>query len=107
VNLTPWQHVKRRISLLGGSYTHPDGHIELDIDAAAGVTRDDDSDTAYRKFERYEARRAAKERTGNRAFGAMLVAIGIYYLEGHMGVTGWDALVIAVAIAIGLFFVGA
>jgi hypothetical protein len=24
-----WQRVKRRISLLGGTYVHPDGTIEL------------------------------------------------------------------------------
>jgi hypothetical protein len=39
--LTPWQRIKRRISLLGGSYVHPGGSIELDIDEKAGVNPGD------------------------------------------------------------------
>lgn len=33
--LTMAQRIHRRIALLGGSYTHPDGSIELDFEAAA------------------------------------------------------------------------
>jgi len=33
--LTSWQRVKRRFSLLGGSYIHPDGTIELASEARA------------------------------------------------------------------------
>jgi hypothetical protein len=35
--LTVWQRVKRRFSLLGGSYIHPDGTIELARDSIAGA----------------------------------------------------------------------
>src|SRR5262245_19489954 len=35
--LSRWQRIKRRVSLLGGSYVHPDGHIELDIDEKSGI----------------------------------------------------------------------
>ena len=40
--LNPWQRVKRRVSLWGGSYEHPDGDIELDIDEKADVDPRDD-----------------------------------------------------------------
>jgi len=44
--LTPWQRVKRRISLWGGSYVHPDGTIELpETKADAAQTEERSSDS--------------------------------------------------------------
>jgi hypothetical protein len=51
VKLGLLQRVKRRVSLWGGSYTHPDGKIELDVDEKAGIDPTLDSqETADRKF---------------------------------------------------------
>jgi hypothetical protein len=61
-DLTAWQRIKRGVSLWGGSYTWPDGYIELDIDSAAGVRRDDDSEVRDLLLDRYIARKSASER---------------------------------------------
>ncbi len=50
--LTPWQRVRRRVSLLGGSYVHPDGSIELDVDEKAGVNPGDSDEVEDRKNRR-------------------------------------------------------
>lgn len=58
--LSPWQRIKRRLSLLGGSYTHPDGHIELDFEGPAGIdSRDDSTELQSAKLAAYEQRQAA------------------------------------------------
>lgn len=58
-HLSPWQRVRRRIALLGGSYTHPDGHIELDFEGPAGIDgRNDSSELQATKLARYERRQA-------------------------------------------------
>lgn len=49
MNLTLIQRLKRRVFLLGGSYTHPDGTIELDIDEKAGVDPTLDTEEATEK----------------------------------------------------------
>jgi hypothetical protein len=56
--LSPWQRIKRRVSLLGGSYTHPDGHIELDFEAPAGIdSRNDSEEVQEAKLLAYERKR--------------------------------------------------
>ena len=63
MNLSPLQRIKRRIWLLKGSYTHPDGTIELDIDEKAGIDPTvDDEETVRRKFD---------NRAGNGSFGVL------------------------------------
>jgi hypothetical protein len=59
--LTPWQPVKRRVSLWGGSYVHPDGDIELDIDEKAGVNPGDSQVVADAKINAYLQRQGIKE----------------------------------------------
>lgn len=56
--LSPWQRVQRRFALLGGSYRHPDGHLELDFEAAAGINRRDDDEQQAAKLAAYERRQA-------------------------------------------------
>uniref|UniRef100_A0A9E8CSX0 Uncharacterized protein n=1 Tax=Bosea sp. NBC_00436 TaxID=2969620 RepID=A0A9E8CSX0_9HYPH len=57
--LSPGQRIKRRLSLLGGSYTHPDGHIELDFEGPAGIDGRNDSDELQAaKLAGYEQRQA-------------------------------------------------
>ncbi len=51
MKLSLLQRIKRRIWLLGGSYTHPDGTLELDFDEKAGIDPTvDDEETIDRKF---------------------------------------------------------
>jgi hypothetical protein len=51
------QRIKRRISLWGGSYEHPDGHIELDFEEPAGIdSRTDSEKVQLEKLVAYEAR---------------------------------------------------
>ncbi len=57
MRLSLLQRIKRRIWLLNGSYTHPDGTIELDIDAQAGIDPTmDDEETINRKFDAWNKR---------------------------------------------------
>ncbi len=88
--LSRLQRIKRRISLLGGSYTHPDGTIELDIDAPAGVDpRTDSQEVIEEKFARYFG--APKvERRPIRILMSLLpslgfVAVAIIYFPGEWG----------------------
>ena len=75
--LTLWQRIRRRIALMGGSYTHPDGSIELDFEAAAGVDHYRDSEeVAEAKVERHWA----KEARWTRIAGALSVGMGVYML---------------------------
>ena len=61
MKLSLLQRIKRRIWLLKGSYTHPDGTIELDIDEKAGVDPTVDSEeTINRKFDAWGKREAGK-----------------------------------------------
>jgi hypothetical protein len=74
--LNPWQRVKRRVSLWGGSYEHPDGDIELDIDEKAGVDPRDDEHVKEAKLDAYIKREALKEFKGLYFFyGALAVAL--------------------------------
>jgi hypothetical protein len=56
------QRIKRRISLWGGSYTHPDGHIELDFEGPAGINGRSDSEKVQSdKLIAYETRQNIKK----------------------------------------------
>ena len=59
--LTPWQRGKRRVSLWGGSYEHPDGTIELDIDEKAGADPRDSEEDQEAKINAYIRRESIKE----------------------------------------------
>lgn len=76
-NLTLLQRLRRRIALLGGSYTHPDGSIEFDFEAAAGVDHYRDSDEV--KAAKVD-RKAAKNIKSSRVAGALMVGLGVYLL---------------------------
>lgn len=71
------QRIHRRIALLGGSHTHPDGGSELDFKAAAGVDHYRDSDEL--KAAKVD-RNAAKEAKMARAVGALAVGAGVCIL---------------------------
>jgi hypothetical protein len=102
MRLSGWQRLKRRVSLLGGSYTHPDGYIELDFDAAAGIERNDSQADQDSKLARYHARQRQKQKTT----GAMIIGAVIYLLAAQLGVPGWQAFGIGALFAYGLILYG-
>jgi hypothetical protein len=57
--LTFWQRIRRRVALLSGSYTHPDGFIELDFDEPSGIDIRNDSDALQaQKLDRLHRRKS-------------------------------------------------
>ncbi|MGE0235889.1 hypothetical protein [Methylocystis sp.] len=79
--LTLAQRVRRRIALLGGSYTHPDGQIELDFDEPAGIDIRNDSDEVQQaKLAAYERRkRADNQQVAMFVFGFLAGATLMHY----------------------------
>lgn len=98
-NLTFLQRVHRRIALLGGSFTHPDGSIELDFEAAAGVDH-------YRDSEEVKAakvdRKTVKDARSSCVVGAMMVGLGVYLLT-RPDASGWQLLGGAALVALGVY----
>jgi len=100
MRLSRWQRIKRRVKLLGGSYTHPDGTIELDFEAAAGIDPFVDSEEVQdKKLARYYARQRASKKIA----GALLVAAGVFWAAQHTSIPVVEALGIAAVIAMGLW----
>ena len=102
MNLSSWQRIKRRISLWGrGSYQHPDGTIELDIDEKAGVDPTSDSEAVQdAKLRRYLARQARDER---RDLGVLLVSLAVLIFVSHFDLPRWQSAVIAGLTGAGLY----
>ena len=103
MKLTPWQRVKHRL-MWGGSYTHPDGYIEMDFDGVAGINRDDSEWERDAKFRVYQRRQAIRERDGAHLFGAGLIGLGTYFLASHLSFERWDAIGVAASMAVGAYF---
>jgi hypothetical protein len=81
--LTPWQRVKRRVSLWGGSYEHPDGYIELDIDEKAGVNPGDSQDVEDAKIKAHLQRQGIKELKWQWFFYGLICALCLpSFLDG-------------------------
>lgn len=59
-HLNTWQRLRRKLALLGGAYTHPNGFIELDFEAAAGVNFSDTEEVAEAKMKLHEARHSRR-----------------------------------------------
>lgn len=101
-NLTLLQRVWRRIALLGGSYTHPDGSIELDFEASAGVDHYRDSEEVKSaKVEGWWRRHARQLRLA----GAVYVGIGVY-LVTRPGAATWERFLGGGLVLFGLLEVG-
>jgi hypothetical protein len=90
---------RHRNSGLGGSYTHPDGSIELDFEAAAGVDHYRDSDEVK---EAKVDRKAAKDVKSSRVTGALLVGYGVYLLT-RPDASGWQLVGGAALVAFGVY----
>jgi hypothetical protein len=99
-DLSPWQRIKRRFSLMGGSYKHPDGHIELDFEAAAGVLPDDGDAIRDWKLKRHQE----KQGTNRRFLGALMVGLAVYLLTDQLGVPRLEGAAIASLVAGGLMY---
>jgi hypothetical protein len=97
--LTLFQRIHRRIALLGGSYTHPDGSIEFDFEAAASVDHYSDSeDVKAAKVDR----KALKNARAARVSGATLVGFGVYLLT-RPDASGWQLLWGGALVAFGVY----
>jgi len=83
--------------LLGGSYTHPDGYIELDFDAKAGNTREDSTEEQFSKIDRL----ARRETIWARAFGSGLIGLAFYWFADGLHID--SALGIGAAAALGVW----
>lgn len=99
MTLSTWQRIKRRLNLMGGSYKHPDGYIELDFEAEAGVERGDSDAVKEHKF----AMHAARQRKWQRLHGSILVGAAACYLAVSLGVSTTDAIAIGALTGWGLF----
>jgi hypothetical protein len=88
--LSQWQRIKRRINLLDfegfglhGMYKHPDGTVEWDFEAKAGIDPFVDiEEVKYQKRERYFRRKRERKK----AFGGVWVAAGVSLLAWQMNV---------------------
>ncbi len=101
-NLNLIQRIHRRFALLGGSYTHPDGSIELDFEAAAGVDHYRDSqEVKEAKVDRKVMRDAKRSRVA----GAMMVGFGVYLLT-RPDASAWQLFGGAVLVALGVYQAG-
>jgi hypothetical protein len=80
MKLTLFQRMKRRVSLWGGSYTHPDGTLELDIDEKAGIDPTVDSPEASdRKFTTWLRREQIRQDRWQHFLAGLVVGgLGVY-----------------------------
>lgn len=74
-----------------GAYVHPDGHIELDFEEAAGIdSRVDSEERQETLLARYEERKHRREMSGARTVGAMVLgAVGTALLHQFAGLS-WE-----------------
>jgi len=81
MNLTLLQRLKRRVCLWGGSYTHPDGTIELDVDEKAGVDPTLDSEeVTEKKLYRWLKSEAVREDRGNHFLAGLIIGgVAVYW----------------------------
>lgn len=100
-SLSTGQRVKRRLKLLGGSYTWPDGMIELDFEEPAGIDPwDDDQQTQERKLDRYGAGGARRSRQGA---GVFFAAAAVLFAT-HAGMPTWEVVAAAALVFVGTRF---
>jgi hypothetical protein len=81
----------RRVKLLGGSYEHPDGYIELDFEAEAGIVRGDNDEVKEAKLSHYYAKQAK----GRKTTGAVLLGCASYFVTNHLGMDWTTSLIVA------------
>lgn len=101
-NLTLLQRIHRRFALLGGSYTHPDGSIELDFEATAGVDHYRDSEEVKEAKVERKWQREAKQ---TRVAGPMMVGVGVYLLT-RPDASAWQLIGGAALVALGVYQAG-
>jgi hypothetical protein len=82
-DLSGWQRIKRKVCLSGGSYTWPDGYLELDIDDKAGVRRDDAEEVKDLLLDRHISREAARERFWLKVAVPCFAVVALIYWFTH------------------------
>ena len=99
MNLTHWQRLKRRLKLPGGSYTHPDGTIELDFHPKAGIDPTVVSeDVQGRKMAIYFARQRHEMR---RSSGMLLFFWGLILFAWYAGLPAWAVVAVPFLVTLG------
>jgi len=97
--LTGGQRIWRRIALLGGSYTWPDGTIELDFEEPAGIDHwGDDETTQERKLHLYGIRQGRRTRKS----GALFLAAAVLLLGLHIDLPTWQLLAVVCLVFVGI-----
>jgi len=71
--------------LWGGQYTWPDGYVEYDYEAKAGIQRDDPTDMKMEKIERLGEKEASREKLAARLIGAGILGFVAYLFARHFG----------------------
>lgn len=106
--LSLWQRIRRRMALLGGGYEWPDGTIEYDFEAAAGVDPfNDDSATVDRKVAAHEAKKPQRDRSWGRTIGAVILGYAIFKTLGILHFETQDMWIISTAAAYGAWVLAA
>jgi hypothetical protein len=102
--LTPLQRAHRGLSLwFGSAYQHPDGKLELDFEAPAGINPDDSEEIQRAKLARYEQRKHEGELARGRAAGALLIGFVVYKVAHRSEVLSPDAIGLGLMVAFGLY----
>jgi hypothetical protein len=105
-DLTSGQRIHRLWTFLwgGGAYEHPDGHLELDFEEAAGIdSRNDPMHVQEDKLVAYERRKRQGDVSAGRIVGACMLGFVAYSFAGRVGVEGIDAAGWGVMTAFGLY----
>jgi hypothetical protein len=88
----------------GGAYEHPDGHLELDFEEAAGIdSRNDPMQVQEDKLVAYERRKHQGNVSAGRILGACLLGFIAYSFAGRVGIEGIDGVGLGVMTAYGLY----
>lgn len=103
--LTPAQRMRRRLNLwMGSPYKHPDGHIELEFEEAAGIdSRNDPMDVQHEKLFAHERRKHRRNIGFGRVVGACILGFIAYQFAGRVGIDGSDRTGLGLMTAYGLW----
>lgn len=88
--LTFTQRLRRRVSLWSGSYTHPDGRIELDFHEPSGIRPDDCEEVQGQKLRAYHERKHERKVAVSRMLGAAILGWVTFLVLEHFQVPLWD-----------------
>ena len=106
--LTPLQRLHRlwTFGTGSGAYTHPDGHIELDFEEAAGIdSRVDSEERQETLLVLYEQRKHQRELSGSRILGASILGMVAASLLNQLAGLPWgECAGYGVMVALGFYY---